>query len=133
MRQYYILNEHGDPVAVDDVQEWAEWFEENHKTGIPKRRVAYDEVLGLRVSTVFLGMNMAWCGEEPMLFETMIFPKKISNDLYCERYASRAEAEAGHARAKRAVPLIILKSLWNWVKHPIQSYNAYRDWGTVFV
>ena len=50
---------------------WARWFE------TADRRVALTEVSGIRVSTVFLGLDYRFSGEGPplLLFETMTFPR----------------------------------------------------------
>ena len=69
---YYVLDEQGNAVEVEDVIEWAEKLEE-------QRRVALDEIdyfgRTLTISTVFLGINHNWHvnGGEPVLFETMLF------------------------------------------------------------
>lgn len=88
MRQY-ILNEAGEPEACGDTLRWAKWFE----TG--NRRVAQDYVGDVRVSTVFLGMDHAFDGGPPLLWETLVFGGPLDGDG--DRYATRAEAEAGHA------------------------------------
>lgn len=50
------------------------------------------------VSTVFLALDHDLSGKgPPVLYETMIFGGP--RDDYQERYCTRAEAEAGHARA----------------------------------
>jgi hypothetical protein len=46
---------------------------------------------------VFLGVDHAHLGGPPVLWETMIFG--FENDEYQERYTSKADALAGHARA----------------------------------
>ena len=48
------------------------------------------------VSTVFLSMDHGFGKGRPVLYETMIFGGP--RDQYQERYCTRAEAEAGHAR-----------------------------------
>lgn len=85
----YILEGH-QPVAVD-LMTWARWFEK------AERHVAQTEIGDVRVSTVFLGLDHAFGGGRPLLFETMIFGG--SEDGYCERYETWDEAEAGHATA----------------------------------
>ncbi len=87
----YIL-EGKEPKLVEDVLEWGKWF------GKANRHVA-QKVLrsGVRVSTVFLGIDHSFGGETPILFETMIFGGK--HDQYQERYATWEEAEKGHKQA----------------------------------
>ena len=90
MTDKYIL-EGKSPKLVDDLLEWAMWFETANlhvaKTNLPN---------GVEVSTVFLGLDYSFRGGTPILFETMIFGGE--HDQYQERYATREEAEAGHLR-----------------------------------
>lgn len=92
--RFWILNDDGSTRAVDLFQ-WSAFF---NKTDA--RRIAETEVNGCHVSTVFLGL---WHGDSPtgpLIFETMIFGELDGADLsYCERYATKAEALAGHERA----------------------------------
>jgi hypothetical protein len=77
------------------LQEWALMFESG-------RRVAYDVVGDVTVSTVLLGVDHNFFGEgPPIIFETMIFGGK--HDEYQERYATLEEARAGHRKALRLV------------------------------
>lgn len=64
--------------------------------GINSRRVGDDLVDGQRVSTVFLQLDHNWSTEDhtPILFETMIFDGPYDNEMW--RYATYAEAKAGH-------------------------------------
>lgn len=89
---YYILNENKEPVAVDMLQ-WAEWSGDQTKK-IVKQNNFPD---GVRVSTVFLGLDHAWGNEIPILFETMIFGGE--HDQFQEHYSTWAAAEEGHQRA----------------------------------
>jgi hypothetical protein len=97
----YILDENGEPVLCPNLFEWGAWFESHDRT------IAYTEVKGLCVSTVFLGLDHNFFdGGAPLLFETMIFPLTDDGAVDCrsaldfqERYATRAEAIAGHTRA----------------------------------
>jgi hypothetical protein len=90
MRQY-ILNEIGEPQECTDILEWGMWMQG------PQRVVAKDEINGVRISTVFLGIDHRFGFGEPILFETMIFGG--AQDQYQERYCTKAEAIAGHAQA----------------------------------
>lgn len=90
MMTKYILDEEGNPVAVDDVLVWAEWME-----GPAERwRMALTQVGECRVSTVFLGLDHRWGEGPPILFETMVFGGLLDGEV--ERYATLAEAMAGH-------------------------------------
>ena len=86
----YILDGDHRPVPVD-LMTWARFFED-----ASNRRVAEAYVNGRRVSTVFIGLDHNFAGDgPPLLWETMVF----GGDLHGEqrRYASHAEAMAGHA------------------------------------
>lgn len=86
----YKLDEAGDPVPCEDPIEWAVWFEQSGM----RRVIANTELpSGIRVSTVFLGIDMAG-REEPVLWETMTFGGEY--DFVCDRYRSRKDALIGH-------------------------------------
>lgn len=63
------------------------------------RRVADTDLGGVRVSTVFLGIDHGFgASPRPILFETMIFaPEHPDLDQMQRRYATWDEAERGHA------------------------------------
>ncbi len=85
---FYILKDK-QPTPAKDAQKWAEWFEK------ADRVVAKTEVKGFEVSTVFLGIDHNSTEEgKPILFETMVFRGKKSQDQ--ERYHTWDEAIAGH-------------------------------------
>lgn len=87
----YILDEKR-VKKVTDLMEWAQWMERADRT-VKKSKFGESEV-----STVFLGIDHSFGGEEPLLFETMIFGNsKLSG--YQERYSTWEEAEAGHEKA----------------------------------
>ena len=86
----YILDGHT-PVRCDDIMAWTQWFEQ----GDDVRRVGLDENDGgVRVSTVFLGLDHGFGRGEPVLFETMVFGGSHDGDQ--KRYATWDEAVAGH-------------------------------------
>jgi hypothetical protein len=92
--QKYILNADGDPVPVD-LLTWAAWFEDVAQ--IAHRRIARTTLPdGRLVSTVFLGLDHRYGDGPPLLFETMVF--RDGEEEACDRYTTRAEALAGHAR-----------------------------------
>lgn len=104
MSRYYILDDAGGAVSVSDVLQWARWYEESDN-----RIVAQDTVAGMLVSTVFLAIDHRFAGEgPPILWETMVFPQGTADEVYCERYASRSEALAGHVRAVEAAKRRVL-------------------------
>ena len=85
----YIL-ENG-KIKVVDLMTWAEWFEK------ADRHIGNDFIDGVRVSTVFLGIDHNFGEGEPLLFETMIFGGEHSD--YQERYSTLEEAKQGHLKA----------------------------------
>lgn len=65
-------------------------------------RIGLDEVGDARVSTVWLGLDHGFLpGGPPLIFETMIFGGDYAD--YCQRYATEAEAAAGHAAVVAAL------------------------------
>lgn len=84
----YVLNEDGTTKLEPDLIKWAEWFETFD------RRIAYDLVSDVEISTVFLGLDHSFGeGPEPILFETMTFG---GPEAYQERYRTKEEAIRGH-------------------------------------
>lgn len=89
--QKYILE--GDtPRAVDDLMEWAKWFE------TAKRQLFRTVFPGGHISTVFLGLDHSYDGGPPILFETMIFGGP--HDGYQVRCSTFEQARAMHAVAE---------------------------------
>ena len=90
MSEFYVLR---DKVPVPaNLMEWGRFFE------TPDRVVAQDEINGVRISTVFLGINHSFDPHgPPLLFETMIFGGK--HDGYQDRCSTWAEAELMHTKA----------------------------------
>jgi len=88
----YVLDDNGEPVPEPDLMKWAACFEEDEK-----RRLAFDEIGEVHVSTVFLGLDHSFGDGQPILWETMIFGGKH------DEYQSKALALEGHAAAVRMV------------------------------
>jgi hypothetical protein len=78
-------------VPVEDSMEWARGFENSN------RQVADTKIGGIRISTIFLGLDHNFLGGKPLLFETMIFRGGKGDD--CFRCSSWEEAEKQHADA----------------------------------
>lgn len=95
MNKYFILGGKDEHEAIPtELMSWAQWFESAN------RHVATDVVgptAGIRVSTVFLGLDHSFSGGPPLIFETMIFGGP--NDGYQNRYSTWDEAVAGHKSA----------------------------------
>lgn len=85
---HYILK---DRKAVPaDLMTWARMLESGES-----RNVANTMIGGIRVSTVFLGLDHSFGGGPPLLFETMVFGGPLDQDQ--DRYTTWEQAEAGHA------------------------------------
>lgn len=75
------------------------------------KRVAVSSLHGLYVSTVWLGIDYGIFLNPPLIFETMIFREdergepQMSDELWCERYATEEQAREGHELAVIAVEL----------------------------
>lgn len=96
----YTLDANGEPLPCMD-REANELYLARER-GDDRLTVARDTVNGLRASTVFLTRDHYFGSDPdhaPVLWETMVFPLDSYADLYTDRYTSRAEALAGHARA----------------------------------
>ena len=95
----YILDEDGNPRREKNFLKWALWLG-NHDRKVKKD---FFRVRGklIEVSTVFLGLDQRSRFQrdpKPLLWETMTFSQE-EGIIYCDRYASRADALAGHAVA----------------------------------
>jgi hypothetical protein len=92
MTRYWMLDDDGEPVAVDDVLVWGQWMQS------ADRHVLAEHVGRVWVSTVFLGLdhNHGAAGL-PVLWETMIFGGVF--DGYQLRYRSRLDSLHGHLGA----------------------------------
>jgi hypothetical protein len=84
-------------VPCDDIHTWGQFMEQPNA-----RRVKWDAMLGgVSVSTVFLGLDHAYGGGKPMLFETMVFGGEF--DQLQERCSTYVEAEIQHAIVRKRV------------------------------
>lgn len=84
----FILVGH-EPTPLDDLLMWADWF------GTADRHVGIEERDGIKVSTVFLGLDHNFLLDgPPLLFETMVFGGEFEGEQ--ERYSTWDEAELGH-------------------------------------
>jgi hypothetical protein len=86
MNHYVIVN--GKPVREEDIRKWAEWFE------TADRQVARETIGDSEISTVFLGLDHAFRGEAPKLYETLVFGGKLDQEM--QRYTTPEQAAAGH-------------------------------------
>lgn len=99
MHGFYKLNDDG-TVEPCSSMEWAKWLEAGDK-----RTIGRTFTKNYMISTVFLGMDHGWgISEEPVLFETMVFPYTEDGDVdWCDtqmyRYHTKTEALFGHQQA----------------------------------
>lgn len=91
----YILDDRGEPVRCDDIQEWARWTEQRFRND-DAFRVGRDEIGPWTVSTVFLGVDYN-PGGKPVLWETMTFGPEPFDKQVARCSGGREQAEAMHA------------------------------------
>jgi hypothetical protein len=93
MHLFRLAEDGSTPIPERDFVAFAEWFED------ADRLVARTEVRpGVVVSTIYLGIAVTFTPDRaPLLWETLTF---LDGDPRgpCGRYASRADAIAGHTR-----------------------------------
>lgn len=99
----YILNAKGEPVECKKLSVWGEFFETSKL-----RQVGDDTIDGVRVSTIFLGLDHNFGGGPPILWETMVFAKGRHDGAAWHQKmdrcsGNREQAEAMHARMVRKV------------------------------
>ncbi len=75
-------------VPCDDLFEWGQWLEK------ADRRVCRTEKNGVKISTVFLGLDHSFGAGDIKVFETLVFGGEFDGDM--ERYSTWDEAEQGH-------------------------------------
>lgn len=96
MPAFYILD--GKMVIqADSFLEWAQWMQTKD------HRVAFTEINGVVISTVFLGVDHNFCGDgDPLLFETMVFSPDWERGEQ-RRYFTWQEAQVGHQEVVEAI------------------------------
>lgn len=95
--RFYKLDEKHNVVRFEgDLSEWCQWFEDIDNRRVAGTQIGESEVW---VSTVFLGMDHAFRGGPPVVFETMIFGGE--HDGYQERCSTWNDALRMHNRAVR--------------------------------
>ncbi len=128
-RGRYVLNQHHEPVEVEDLMLWAATLEDDSK-----RTVKQETVTGLGglvspfthpfVSTMFLGLDYNFSEKgPPILFETMVLRGGPFNSLMW-RYATWDEALKGHEYAVKMVQ--DPRQLYWQIKHNIKHWWRYR-------
>lgn len=128
--RYWILQGRT-PVTVDDVLEWAQWYETSCRDNA--RIVRLDHIRPrwyipkIFVSTVFLGLDHNWGGGPPLLFETKVF-EPGGWGIYTDRYATWNQAEGGHLQA---IDFVYKRyrfpyGLFAWWSHITGRWKRYR-------
>lgn len=116
----YILDENENVTAVS-MEEWAEWLQENRE----ERIIKHTRLFGIWVSTVFLGLNHNLFGDEPLIFETVIFGG--ASDMYQDRYSTREQALKGHRKAVWIAVKTLPLSLIRYLKFKFSKEDDDRD------
>lgn len=107
--KHYILDEKGDPKVEPDLLTWARWFET-----APERIIKQTEVKGIKISSIFLGLDHNFGNDENelILWETMAWDnnvekeiewfggkkKTVHPDIFQSRYSSKVSMLAEHDR-----------------------------------
>jgi hypothetical protein len=113
---FYILDEDKNVVATKDTLEWGRWFETHREERIIKQT----KVLGIWISTVFLGLDHNFfLSGEPLVFETMIFGGAL--DQYQDRYSTLDQSIKGHRRAIWLVIKTLPLSLIEYLKSKLNN------------
>lgn len=98
----YILNERDEPVPEHDLIKWGRWLQENRdRLTVASGESAHGEL----VSTSFLGLDHAFGGGPPLLYETCVFAPEVMQTPFgplhpaevVDRYPTRDAALLGHA------------------------------------
>lgn len=93
---YYLNDDHTTRPCT--IEEWIDQIKTLSKED--RKHVGIDRMEGKLISTVWLGINHAIIGEEPMIFETMVFVDDgHMQDIYCRRYSNWDDALKGHNKA----------------------------------
>lgn len=97
-----------------DLREWERRFGDSAYKRVAEATLAD----GTWVSTVWLGLNHNWGAGPPLIFETMVFPSKDGpfSEQETDRYATEAEALAGHAAIVKKWAAKVRRKLARMVK-----------------
>lgn len=92
-----ILGDPNDPQDYRGTLTWARMYEGT------ERHIGDDTVNGIRISTVYLGLDHRFGEGPPLIFETMLFGGEEALDQWQMRYATKEEALRGHNAAVAGV------------------------------
>jgi len=90
----YVLNDHKQPVACDDLITWKAWIETPNRW-VQDTLISDPDQNQVRICTAFLGIDVGFGVGEPILFETMVLGGMFDRELY--RYCTWEDAQVGHA------------------------------------
>ena len=103
----YILNEFNVAVPCENTLEWAEWMGLHHFDWH-----LVDTIAGLRLSTVFMGLDHSFDDGDPVLWETMLFnDDEDGEDIGQWRFTSAPDAEEFHDKKVQELKNILAASL----------------------
>lgn len=91
----YTLDSSGQPIPCDDSVAWSRWFESFHNRQVRTTVLHAKGHPEFRLSTIFLGIDHAWGGGPPVLWETMVLDAPDDNDRQA-RFTSRVSALLYH-------------------------------------
>lgn len=91
-----------EPVPMDDVHEWAAWFDKRENCRVACDVISLAEHDDMLVSTVFLGIAQS-PDRQPLLFESRVFGGPLDTETW--RYRTLDDAEAGHLKLMERVAL----------------------------
>lgn len=107
--------------GIKDKQPYPVYSREHYTDEVHRRpHVGDTTIKGVRISTVFLGIDHACGAGPPVLFETMVFEGPL--DQYCERYCTWEEAEQGHEKTCDLVRKS--QTLWERIKRGWKAFLA---------
>ena len=94
---YYVMDEDGTIRETEDVSAWSRSFESSTRLLAQTNICAPGNLTKCEafVSTVFLGINHAFAGGPPILFETLIELEGESGDVV-DRYQTKKDALLNH-------------------------------------
>ncbi len=95
MSTYFLNPDH--TVRECTLEEWSSQHEDmrlNHTITL-----CFTELNNKAISTVWIGIDLNFLGNKPLLFETMVFQGGTGGDIYTDRYSTWDEALVGHQKA----------------------------------
>lgn len=95
-RVLYVLDDHDQPIGVDDPEQWWQWVKDHHEEMVLRRDIVLaSDKSRIAIVTAFIGVDSGYT-RVPQLFETAVI---ADDDLTVPfRYRSRDEAIRGHEK-----------------------------------